>query len=445
MELPSLTSKLIDKLNRPKTDIDRDRAALHFLDWLGCSILGKNSHSGEIISKYVSTKEKGSSTVIGGFSSSAEAAAFANGAFGNVLEMDDIHRTSILHPGPVIIPAAFASAQSKKVSSKLFLDSIICGYEIMISIGQSVGPSHYSFFHNTATCGPFGSAAACAIIYGLNHSQFISALGNAGSLTGGLWQLRNEDVMTKQLHNAHASRSGLIAALLARDGFTGPAKILEGSLGFFAAMCPDANPDKISFDKNKNWKIFDTSFKPWAACRHAHSTIDASLKIKEKVSLEEIEKILVYTYEDSIKFCDNVNPKTQLQAKFSLQHSVATSIIDGPPTLKSFEKENFERNDIKQLRNKIYIESSDYHNSLYPNHYGATIKVNKIDGSCIEVVEKDALGDPDKPINSEQVISKARSLMLESGLSEHKINNIVNQSLSLSKGGTLDHLGETLG
>ena len=110
-----------------------------------------------------------------------------------------------------------------------------------------------------------------------------------------------------------------------------------------------------------------------------------------------------------------------------------------------FKKVNFERIDIQKLRNKIHIESSDYHNNLYPNHYGATVKVNKKDGSCVEVIEKDALGDPDKPINSEQVISKARSLMLEAGLPENKINNIVNQTLSLSKGGTLDHLGETLG
>src|SRR5262249_56555446 len=119
------------------------------------------------------------------------------------------------------------------------------GFEAMIRVGRRVGPAPYNFFHNTATAGVFGSAAACGSVLGLSQDALVHALGNAGTQASGLWQCRLEDTMTKQLHKGQAAQSGLLLSELARYCFTGPPLIFEGPLGFFHAMIPDRRPELL--------------------------------------------------------------------------------------------------------------------------------------------------------------------------------------------------------
>ena len=389
-------------------------------------------------------KSKGPCRIICNDSYQPENAVFINGSLGNIYEMDDIHRTSILHPGPVVIPAALAAAQYTNSNSKSFLKAIVLGYEAMIRIGESVGLDHYKFFHNTASCGPFGATVAAGIIFDLSDDEIIYALGNAGSLSGGFWQMRKENVMTKQLHNAHAARSGYVAAALAKKGMTGPKYILEGSLGFYKAVCPNPNPDRVTKDCEGHWKIFDTSFKIWAACRHAHPAIDAMLKIKKKINSNNISKVIIKTYNDAVLFCDNECPNTILEAKFSLQHVSAICILDGPPNLESFESKNYNRKDIVELRKKIRVESNINYTNLYPNHYGASVEILMNDGESFFSEVSDALGDPDNPIEKEQLINKAKELMLEGGMNLSKVNKIIENTFLLEDGLSLNTLSDLL-
>ncbi|HZD53976.1 MAG TPA: MmgE/PrpD family protein, partial [Woeseiaceae bacterium] len=290
----TLTSGLARILRRPVSQQTLARASLHVLDWIGCAVFGATTEPGRIIAR--STEGSGPCHAMSAGRREAAAAAFLNGSLGNVLEMDDIHRTSILHPGPVVVPAAMAAAEREGASATAFLEGVVRGYEAVIRVGRSVGPGHYRHWHNTSTCGPFGSAAAVASILALDEQQIVWALGNAGTQASGPWQCRLEGSMSKQLHTARAAQAGLVAADLAAGGFTGPTAILEGELGFYAAMCPDPSPDRVLEGSDDEWLIEQTSFKPWPACRHAHPTIDATLLIREQVDPDALAALTVRTY-----------------------------------------------------------------------------------------------------------------------------------------------------
>lgn len=441
----SLTEQLIALLHRPITQDDRARAALHVLDWIGCAVIGGTTAPGEVMKAYGRYEPGGSCKAIGVGDVRAETAAFVNGAFGNVLEMDDIHRTSVLHPGPVVIPAALATAQAQGTETSAFLDALIRGYEVVIRIGASVGLGHYKYFHSTATCGPFGAAAAAGSVLGLSDDQLADALGNAGTLAGGLWQLRNEDVMSKQLHNAHAARSGVVAATLAQRGLTGPRNILEGPQGFYAAMCPDADSAVVMADPTAPWMVYDTSFKPWPACRHAHPTIDAMLLLRDRIAApEDVERIVVRTYADSVAFCDRPDPQNVVDAKFSLQHVVAVVLGEGKPTLASFEPIVFRRADIAAVRSKVTVEAAQVYSAAFPHHYGAEVEIWGKGGLHEKAVVRDALGDPGNPVGDETVVAKARELLSAGGLPTPKVEAIVQKTLALGRGGTIDDVTELL-
>lgn len=436
----SLTAQLVPILRRPVSARDRERATLHVLDWVGCAVIGATTPPGQVMMNYGALQPAGPCKAIGVGDVRPETAAFVNGSYGNVLEMEDIHRTSILHPGPVVVPAALACAQSLGADAASFLDAVVRGYDAVIRIGASVGLGHYKFFHSTSTCGPFGAAAACGFLLGLDDAGLVHALGNAGTTAGGFWQVRHEDAMSKQLHNARAAQSGLVAALLASRGFTGPARILEGPHGFYAAVCPDAKPEVVTADPEGPWLMYDTSFKPWAACRHAHSTIDATLAVRDQVDPDEVESVTVRTYSDAVAFCDRPDPATVADAKFSLPHVVAVTLIDGPPTLGSFDMAAVNRAPIAAFRPRVHLEVAEPWDSNYPEHYGAEVEFKLRDGRTIKSQAKDALGDPGNPVGDDTVIAKARELMAAGGVLPDRIEAIAEKTRALAAGGTLEDL-----
>ena len=436
-EALSLTERLADLLARPVAPEIRARAALHVLDWIGCAVLGAESPAGRIVARYGQNLGGGPCRAIGVGNRDAAGAAFVNGAYGNVLEMDDIHRTSILHPGPVVVPAALALAQRLDASPGEFLDAVVRGYDAVIRVGRSVGPGHYRHWHNTSTCGPFGAAAAAASLLGLDRSATVMALGHAGTQASGPWQCRLEGAMSKQLHTAAAAQAGLAAADLAALGFTAPTQILDGALGFYAAMCPDPAPEAVLADADGPWLITDTSFKPWPACRHAHPTIDAALALRDRVDVAAIDRIAVRSYADAIGLCDNPNPTTVLEGKFSLQHCAAVVLLDGPPPLEAFEPTALARADVAALRAKVRLETAEPFAGAYPAHYGAGLTVRLADGQDYSAEAPDALGDPDNPISPVAVQDKARMLMRAAGLTPDRIEAIIAAVDVLPSGGAI--------
>ncbi len=419
----TITERLIPILRRPITKIDRQRAALLLLDWTGCAVAGRAEPAGEKIAAAFPS-EIGHCTRIGSSGASPLMAALHNGCLGNVLEMDDVDRQAVLHAAPTIIPAALATAQHTGASAADFLEAIVIGYEATIRIGRAVGAGHYAYWHNTATCGPFGAAvAACYLLEG---SDPVSALGLAGTQAAGLWQTRHEPgSMAKQLHAGHAAHAGVLAAMLSAQGFQGPRTILEGEQGFFAAMCPGANPEDVLINPVAGWLIHETSIKPYPACRHAHPAIDAALKA------ELVDgPIIIETYSDAVKFCDRPHPHAGVQAKFSLQHAVAYTLLFGAPNLSDFSNEALAKT--KNLRERIKVTSTERFNSVYPAHYGAAVLIG---GQRYEAV--DAYGDLENPMPERAIMDKAMMLMAYGGMSASRAKDTANAALNLTGGGML--------
>ncbi|WP_448212057.1 MmgE/PrpD family protein [Colwellia sp. MEBiC06753] len=424
----SLTAELTRLLsNKRFCADDYQRAYLHVIDWLGCAAAGANTDAGKAFQASLVLSQSGNCNAIFLGHFDWLSAALYNGALGNILEMDDIHRSSILHPGPVIIPSALAIAQQQGVSFHRFLEAIILGYEIAIRVGQAIGRSHYRHFHNTATCAAFGATYACCYLFDCDDKQIVSALGNLGSRTSGLWQMRHENVMTKQWHNASASQMSAQVAWLAKCGVSGVNQILEGESGVFNVLSTDADTSYLVATQ-PNWLIYDTSFKPWPACRHAHPAIDAFLRCQHKLPRgAEITQVSIATYQDALTFCDKTTPTTTIEAKFSIQHAIAAIIVWGEPELAHYQSSVLDASEVIQARAKVQLNVSSQHEDNYPGHFGASCQISyqlgQQSGQVNESI-KDTLGDPEVPMSAEHIKAKARYLLTQSNIPEHTVSAI---------------------
>ncbi|MCA3711226.1 MAG: MmgE/PrpD family protein [Phenylobacterium sp.] len=440
--LSSIAERLSVLLARPVSPDDRARARLHLLDWVGCTVAGARESDAERVRGLAQAEGTGACSIIGGARAGPQAAALANGPAGAILEMDDVDRRALLHPGPVVMPAALAAAEHLGVTSgDALLDAVVRGYEVMIRVGRAAGASHYRFFHPTGTVGGFGAAAAGASLMGLDNRRTAWALGLAGQQGAGLWRARHEPGSVKALHDGRAAANGVASALLARDGFRGPLRVLEGEQGFFPAMAPDADPEAVLTPAD-SWFIHEVSFKPHAACRHAHPTIDAALALRARIAGLP-DTVRVETYRDSVLFCDKPAPTTVPEAKFSLQHSVAVALIRGDAGLDSFEPAALTDPEIAAMRARVSVAVADDLTATYPARFGARLIATA--GAVEHRIEAlDALGDPENPLSPGAVCDKARALMAWGGITPDAAERLIAAVLGLGVRTTVADLSAAL-
>ena len=381
-----LIAQLARHLQRPVPEHVRTRARLHLLDWLACVAGARQSAQNYHLPKLTQF-------------------------LGNVLEMDDVHRSALLHPGPVVWPTSLlGSGGTKGLNDQL--DAAIRGYEAMITVGATFDPYHYRHWHPTSTAGLFAAAATAASSLGSNYTQTIWALANAGSVAGGLWHMRHDDVATKQWHIEHAIRTGYNAAAFALCGVTGPAAILEGPQGLYAAMTLEPKPMVLG----PGWRIEEVSFKPWAACRHAHPAIDCALELRAGGKLTA--PFHVETYADALTFCDKPHPTTESEAKFSLQHAVAV-IADG----RSATPADFTPRAIAALaplRARVTVAEDPAITARYPAHFGARV-------NGLELI--DCRGDPERPVTEADIVAKMHMLAQWGGLAASEADRAADLAL----------------
>ena len=374
-----LLVQLATRLARTVGESERKRARLHLLDWLACVAGARRMPIAEVARR-------------AGLPPLERAALL-----GNMLEMDDIHRSAILHPGPVVWPAALAGESLEDC-----LGAAVRGYEAMIAVGSALDARHYAHWHPTGTAGGFGAAAATASLMGLDSEQTVWALGNAGSVSGGLWHMRHDDVLTKQWHVLNALKTGRAAAELAGAGLTGPAALLEGPQGLFAAFTQ--TPGEM-MGRDDGWLMKGVSFKPWAACRHCHPAIDCAIELRKRGELRP--PFRVESFAEALTFCDRPDPSNPVEAKFSLQHAVAV-IADG----REAEPQDFTIEAIEALaplRAKVEVVADPAISARFPRHYGARV-------NGLELV--DTRGDPERPLSPDGLAAKLSSLVRWGGLAE---------------------------
>lgn len=389
-------------------------AKLCFLDFLGCAISGSATSEGKIINDFV--EEMGgpaAATVVGQWLKGTMLnAAMANAYNCHIHEIDDVHKTSVLHPGAPVIGAALAVAEAHNKTGRELIEAIVAGYDIVMRTGEAVSPSHYYFWHTTGTCGTFGSAAAAGKLLGLTKPQMVDALGNAGSQAAGLWQFIEDSAMTKYLHCGKAAFNGVLAARLAQKWFTGATEILEGDRGFVKATSQETEPEKKFMTLGREYKILETSFKPYASCRHTHSTIGAVINLKNKYNLDikKVDKIKIDIYKTATMIAQN-NEKYEdaRSARFSLVYCAAAALYFGDVSLQAFEPSSLKNPDILRAARNTSITIAEDIEKMYPGKWPARVVIEAEGKTYTELVEYPK-GDPENPFTLEDFKNKFMGL-----------------------------------
>lgn len=348
-------------------------------------------------------------------------------SLGSLFEMDDTHRQALVHPAPVIVPVTLAVGRALRRSGPQVLDAMVRGYEAMIRLGMSVGPTHYQYWHNTSSCGAVGAAVAAASLLQLDEAQTTHAICLALVQSSGLWQTRLDACDAKPWHLARTAQTGVQAAYLAQAGVSGPAHALEGEKGFYAATCPDANPQALTRPQGPDWQIFATSFKPWAACRHAHPAIDAALTLRHAcedqasdLPWSEVAAIEIGTYADALAFCDRPDPVDAGEARFSLHHAVSVSLLRGSPAPDDFDLAAIQDAAIARLRSVTRLALDAGCAQRYPQHFGAVVTVHWPCGRTRVEAVQDTLGDPEKPLSDSALWALADQSLAQAGWSAER-------------------------
>ncbi|MEN6438631.1 MAG: MmgE/PrpD family protein [Syntrophobacter sp.] len=417
---------------------------LAFLDWLGSALRG-GAESPARMALSVVQAQGGlpQATVLPSCEkTSALNAALANGIASHIVELDDVHRGSILHAGAVVIPAALAAAEMVHADGRGLIEAIVVGYETAIRLGEAVTPSHYYFWHTTGTCGTFGACAAAGKLLGLERDQLIWAIGNAGTQAAGLWEFISEGAMSKHLHAGKAAYNGLLAALLAKEGFTGSTTIIDGQRGFCRAMAPAYDLSGITDGLGKPpFKIEENSFKFHASCRHTHPTIDLVLDLAARngIKAHEVASVTVRTYRTALDITSNPEPGSTFAAKFSLPFCAALALVRGSCGLEDFSEQSLRNPEIRRLAGCVRLLVDDEIESLHPAKWGALVEIVDDSGRCYSARTDFPMGDPENPLDDEKLVSKFCRLA-EHSWSTDRVEAILRAALNLEKVQNVAHL-----
>jgi 2-methylcitrate dehydratase PrpD len=369
---------------------------------------------------------KPEATVAGvGKVTSAWDAALANGAFAHALELDDDHRVAVLHPGAVVVPAAFGSAEAEGCSGLTFLRALYLGYEVMCRLGEVFrGSQFHHGVHPTALCGVFGAAAAAAVTMDLDRDRFVQALGIAGTQAFGLTEWRADGSWIKRLHPGRAAQSGVLAARLAREGFTGPATIFEGAGGFFNAFSfgETIDPDIMTSALGKEHHALGTAVKPYPCCRFEHGAVDLALAVHDGgIAARDIEAANIRIYSTGVLTYHH-RPKSAVDAQFNVPYAVAVSLLRGQIGLSDFTDEAIRDRDVLALSDRVHVKEDPEFSARYPDEYRVELELLLKNGDRQVSFSDCPSGDPaatryrgEPRLLEQEVGRKVNALLAETG------------------------------
>lgn len=397
-----------------------DRVKYLFLDFIGVACRGSNSDSSKIMYRFIKKMGKGKGIIIGTKERSPYLfSALANGTAGHAIEMDDVNNESSLHPGVVVFPSALATCEMIGSNGKKFVEAVVIGYEVMIRLGKAIGPaeSYARGFHPTGTCGAFGSCTASAKTLGLRAEKIANAMGIAGSQAAGSMEYLSQGAWTKRFHAGWAAHSGMIAALLAKEGFKGPTSIIEGRDGFLHAYSDGANVHKVLEGIGSGFEILRTSIKPHACCRYMQPPIDAILKIVKEHDLrpDQVEKVRLGLLSAGasliaepleIKYA----PRSIVDAQFSMPFGAAVALLYRKAGLEEFQLSRIRSDDVKAMMKKVEYAVNPELDKSFPKQWGAIAEIFTNDGKRYFTKIEYPKGDPENPLSWEEVIEKFHDL-----------------------------------
>jgi 2-methylcitrate dehydratase PrpD len=359
----AVTAGVVDRVNelisRPLPDDIRLLARQCVLDWMGCAIAGCREPLSEmLLAQALEDGGRPVANVIGHSDRvSARQAALLNGAYGHAIDYDDVGAALGGHPTAAILPAALAAAQAEGADGERLLRAFVAGYEGGSMVGLLVAPGHYARgFHATGTVGAIGAAIAAATLMGLDAEATARAIGIAATQAAGLKS--QFGTMCKPLHAGKASENGLVAAQLARRGFTSRLDILECEQGFSVTLSPDFNPQAAFAPPAGDFHIRANLFKYNAACYGTHGAIEASRALAREHAIDpaQISRIEVRAEQATERMCNIIGPRTGLEGKFSLRFNTAFAVAGGDTSSPDvYSERTVTRPDLVELQKRVNV------------------------------------------------------------------------------------------
>lgn len=379
------------------------------IDWYAALLPGAIVAPAVLLEKSLAEElDHGNARLALGRKATVRAAALINGSAAHTVEVDDIFRDGIYHPGAPTIAAALALAQASGASGEQFLRAVIVGYEISTRIGAAMGKAHYKYWHNTGTIGVFGACAASAELLGLDAGRFAHALATVTTFSAGLQQAFRMDSMSKPLHAGRAAEAGATAALAARDGVTGSLDVIEGDAGYGKAMSDGPDWDKALATLGRDFHITRMTFKNHACCGHTFAAIDGALALQARMKLAaaDIERIRVGSYRAAKEVSGYESPQSAAEARFSLKYVVATALTHGSVRLAAFEPARIGDPATRALMARIEVAIDPALDAAFPRQRAARVAFTARDGREEEFLQPTRVGDPEAPLSDRQLDAK---------------------------------------
>ena len=386
----------------------RKEAARTLVNWVGGCVGGASHEALETIWRAVGPFSGPSRATVLGSARRTDplTAALLNGASGAVLDFDDTHLRTVIHPASPIAPAILALSQHMPVTGAAFLHALVIGIEVACKIGNGISPDHYRHgWHITGTCGVIGAAAACAKLLGLDGQQTRWALSAAATQAAGLREMFGG--MARILHAGRAAQNGLSAALFAREGLVSSDAGIEAETGFAKVLSRRHDWAEMTEGLGERWETLENTYKPFATGIVAHPAIDGCIRLRRAHGLtaEEIARIEVGVNPIALMLTDNPEPSTALEARLSIQHVCATGIVHGAAGVAELTDETIGRPETVALRGLVEAHSDD---DLERDQ--ARVRIETRDGRVFETFVEHAYGSLENPMTDADLDAKVRTL-----------------------------------
>lgn len=341
-------------------DVDeatKKSVSLSWLNWLACALGGANSPASDQLIHALAPFGQGNAQLVGRAEKFDPAHAALLHAFtSNILDFDDTHWPTGIHPAGTVASALVAWASQTIVSGEEFLHAFLLGMEVECRIGLAVSPGHYERgWHITATCGVFGAAVAVGRLMRLKPQQMAWAVGHAATQSGGL--IASLGTMAKSLNIAYAARNGLVAAQLARHCITANDRVLEARFGFSEVMGLRPVDAGLCVELGETWVAAQNTFKPYPCGFLLHPILDACLSITDPpvLAINNIDRITLTVHPLSQLRADRLHPVDGLESKLSLQHAAAIALLWGEAGVRAFTDAAADDHTIHACREKIRL------------------------------------------------------------------------------------------
>ena len=393
----------------PAEAVEAARRAI--LDCLGVMLAGSVEPAARLVTD-VARAEGGSplATVVGTpLRTGAVWAALANGTAAHALDFDDTNFAMMGHPSAPVLAAALAAGELTLADGRALVHAFLLGFEVETTMAAVMNPPHYEKgFHATGTLGTMGAAAAAGRLLGLDPGQTRAALALAASQASGLKE--NFGTMTKPFHAGHAARSGVLAALLAREGFTASEQAIEGPQGYFAVLGAGKREEQHLESLGAPWKILTSgvAVKPYPSCACTHSIIESALELQRthRITPEQIAEVTVGVHAAVPRILIHSRPRSGLEAKFSGEFSAAAALCDGRVGMATFRDDKTDDPAIAKLMRRVRLVVDPEIPGDMERHMWTRVTVRFQDGREVSIAPRPVPGHPELPLSKDQLREK---------------------------------------